>query len=209
MNRITRNIKKNASLFFIALGALILSVASCKKTEYKSPQEYLDEENELLVRYYDEQINKDEEGNLINDSTRLEIMTAAAIDTVDHRFESGMMLFHLEQGRGDLITANKQIGYRFKRFVITENDTTKVTYDIELGDNYTETSPVLFTTQSLVYSDYELKRRLGSIPAGVNEAAQYMRLGGKGRVVMPSTINGESGYFSTMLEFEITYIGQD
>ncbi len=207
MNKTIRNIKRNASLFIIALGALLISIASCKKTEYKSPQEYLDEENELLVRYYDELVNLDDKGQPINDSTRLEVMTAQAIDTVDHRFESGMMLFHTKQGTGDLIGANKSVGYRYSAYQVVGNDT--ITDAILRESNEYSVSPVVFTTKPLVYSTSDLQRQLGGIPVGVNEAVQYMRLGGKCKIILPSTINGYGGYFSVLMELEVTYINQD
>ena len=201
MNKTTRNIKKNAPLFFIALGALLISMASCKKTEYKSPQEYIDEENELLVRYYDEQLEDH------NDSVRLDVMTAEAIDTVDHRFESGMMLFHMKQGTGDLIPANKRVGYRYSLYQIGEIE--GVTGEVLKGSNLYADSPEVFTALPLIYSTYDLQRQLGGISVGVNEAVQYMRLGGKSKIIMPSTINGYGGYFSVLMELEITYIDQN
>lgn len=207
MNKTTRNIKKNIPLFFIALGALLISIASCKKTEYKSPQEYLDEENELLVKYYDELVNIGEDGNPINDSTRLEVMTAEAIDTVDHRLESGMMLFHTKQGTGDLIPANKRVGYRYSLYLIEEIE--GVTGNTYGTSNLYADSPEVFATLPLVYSTSDLQRQLGGIPVGVNEAVQYMRLGGKSKIILPSTINGLSGYNSVLMELEITYIDQN
>ncbi|MBI9062138.1 MAG: hypothetical protein JEZ14_09120 [Marinilabiliaceae bacterium] len=208
MNKITRNIKKNAPLFFIALGALLISITSCKKTEYVSPQEYLDKENELLVKYYDELVNIGEDGNPINDSTRLEVMTAEAIDTVDHRLESGMMLFHTKQGTGDLISANKRVGYRYSIYQISEIE--GVTGEEYLGSNIYDASPEIFSTLPLIYSTSDLQRQLGSnIPVGVNEAVQYMRLGGKCKIILPSTINGTGRYLSILMELEITYIDQN
>jgi len=208
MNKTTRNIKTNAPLFFIALGALLICIASCKETEYVSPQEYLDKENALLVRYYDELVNVAGEGEPVVYKPRLEAMTAEAIDTVDHRLESGMMLFHTKQGTGDLIPANKRVGYRYSMYAIQEIE--GLTGENPDGkSNIYAASPETFSTLPLIYSTSDLQRQLGSIPVGVNEAVQHMRLGGKCKIILPSTINGLGGYFSVLMELEITYIDQN
>jgi len=207
MNKTTRNIKKNVPLFFIAIGALLISIASCKKTEYKSVQEYLDEENELLERYYEELINVAGEDEQAVWKPRLEVMAAEAIDTVDHRFESGMMLFHTKQGTGDLIPANKRVGYRYSMYRIGEIEGT--TGQVLIESNIYADSPAVFSTLPLIYSTSDLQRRLGGVPVGVNEAVQHMRLGGKCQLVLPSTINGKGGYYSVYMELEITYIDQN
>ena len=122
---------------------LVLSFTACKETdEYKSPEESLAEENALLERYYNEPMG--------NGMTRLEYDTYNALDTIDHRSTTGMMLYLLPNDGykelGDSVRVNKRVGYRYNIYKISVNNDTGVTEEFQYASNYNTSVPVEFTT---------------------------------------------------------------
>jgi len=138
-----------------------------------------------------------------NDMSRLDSMSAAAVDTVDHRFESGLMLFHTKIGDGDSIKLFKKVGYRFKAYSVA--DTSGVTYEAYNGTNEYAITPTTYRTYIL--NDAATANSSG-VPLGINEALQHMRLNGESKIILPSTIGGVNGYFSTIYEIKVTYLEQ-
>jgi|GEM_PF-4527973 len=201
MNNTYNTIKK---IFIPAVVAVILMTA-CENNNnnFINPKELLAAEQALLDRYYNEIIR--------NDSTRLEVMSAEAIDTVDHRFESGMMLFHTKIGIGDSIKAYKKVGFRYSNYgIVLQNDTVikgtdttfvEVTAEKLRESNEYSVSPFTFTTFPVGSS-----ANSGAY-LGVNEAILHMKLYGKTKVVMPSTL-ADKQFKSHIFEIELTYLEQ-
>ncbi|MCU4165236.1 hypothetical protein [Carboxylicivirga caseinilyticus] len=191
------------SFLSVAVIALTIFIGCDDPYSYTSPQEYLDSEMKLLNEFY---------ANIIDtvdnvERTWLEKSTAEAIDTVDNRDGSGMMLFHTKIGEGDSVKLYKRVGYRYTQYqvliytdTIAEKDFPGMFY---YTSNEYSNSPVLYTT--FPKSDSYSASSLG-IPQGVNEAILNMRYGGECRVVLPSTINANSSYITTIFDLKITYL---
>jgi hypothetical protein len=185
-------IKKNIPVLVSVLGIVAVLWGCEKERTYVSPQEYLDRETELLNRYYNEEMP--------NGLSRLDVTTAEAIDTVDKRNESGMMLYHTKIGTGDSIKAYKKVGYRFKKYAVV--DSSGVTLEYLVNSNYYSYAQSDFTT-------YPIYQQSGSaIEPGINEAVQHMRLYGESKVVVPSPIGLNAQYTTYVYEIEVTYLGQ-
>ncbi len=192
---------KNRTKYFnlILLSAIVLLVgfAACdSNNNYINPKELIAEEIELLDRYYNEEMH--------SGMTRIDSMTAASIDTLDNRLESGLMLFHTKIGEGDSIKVFNKVGYRFALYNIAQ-DSTGVTYESYNGSNEYATAPASYTT--FLLNDGTSARTTG-VPLGLNEALLNMRLGGEAKIVLPSSIGGVSGYYTTIYELKVTYLEQ-
>ncbi|MCU4175425.1 hypothetical protein [Carboxylicivirga sp. N1Y90] len=182
------------SLFLIAL--LAFTVVACEDNYNPyNPQEQIDAENKLLDDYYNELID--------GDLTRLQVMSASAFDTVDHRRESGLMLFHNKVTDLDSVGLFKQVGYRYKVYSIGRDETSGEIVEVALDSNYYSPSPAVYTTY--IINDGNSAKGTG-VALGINEAIQHMREGSKATIILPSSIGGVSGYFSTKYELEVTYL---
>jgi hypothetical protein len=195
---------KNRTKYFnlIILSAIILLVglAACDtNNNYFNPKEALQAEQELLDRYYNEMMD--------NEMVRLDSLTAVAIDTIDNRYESGLMMFHTKIGEGDSIKAYKTVGFRYNRYeiaIVTDTVTNiETTVEVLRESNEYNITPFTFTTYPV-----------GGIPApgssvfpGINEAIMQMNLYGKAKVVLPSTI-ADNQFRTHIFELEVTYLEQ-
>lgn len=185
----------------------LIGFAACNDSyNYFNVKEALAAEQELLERYYDEEMD--------NGLSRLDSLTAASIDTVDHRFESGLMMFHTELGEKDQpVEAYKTVGFRYTNYAIALQmdtlvdgvDTTFVEKTVEVfrESNEYAISPFTFTTYPV-----------GGVPGagsnvfpGVNEAVLHMNLFGKAKLVLPSLI-ADNQYNTHIFELEVTYLEQ-
>jgi len=171
-------------------------VACSDNRKYVNPKEMIEAEQVLLDRYYNETMG--------SGRTRLDSMSAAALDTVDHRFESGLMLFHTKFGDGDSIKLFKRVGYRYTAYIV--RDTSGYTYEELLGTNEYEISPA--TYQTYIINDAASARQPGNPPLGINEALQHMRMNGECKIVLPSSIGGNNNYKTTVYEIKVTYLEQ-
>lgn len=169
-------------------------VACRDNNKYINPKELIDAELALLDRYYNQMMD--------NEMTRLDSMSAIAIDTVDNRFESGLMLFHTKIGDGDSVKLFKRVGYRFKAYSVTE-DSLGVTRETYSGSNEYAAAPTTYVTYILNDANAANSTK---VALGINEALQHMRLNGESKIVLPSTIGGVNGYFSTVYEIKVTYL---
>lgn len=179
----------------IILGIALLAIfglGSCESNSYVNPQEYLDDELELLNEFY----------GIDKDYGWLDSMSAVAIDTVDRRQATGMMLFHTKIGEGDSIKIYKKVGFRYKQYQIL-TDTLDQPGLYYYGSNEFLPSPTVYTT--FLISDATSAYSTG-VPQGVNEAILRMRNGGEARVVVPSTINANISYITTVYDLKITYL---
>jgi len=197
---------KNFNPIIVITTILLLGFYACdSNNNFFNPAEALEAEQELLDRYYNEIMD--------DDLTRLDSLTAVSIDTVDHRRESGMMLFHSKIGVGDSIKAYKNVGFRYRNYaigltidtVVVGTDTTFVEKTIEVlrESNENATGPFTFVTYPV-----------GGVPAagsnvfpGVNEAVMHMKLYGKAKVVLPSPI-ADNQFSTHIFELEVTYMEQ-
>ncbi len=195
-----KNRTKYFNLFILSAIALLVGFASCNdNNNYINPKELIEAELELLDRYYNEEM----ESGL----TRIDSMTAAAIDTVDNRMESGLMLFHTKIGEGDSIKIYNKVAYRYKRYAIAQ-DSLDVTYEAPAGldwNNEYANAPMFYTTYLL--NDGTSANSTG-VPLGINEALLNMRFGGEAKIVLPSSIGGVSGYYTTIYDIRVTYLEQ-
>ncbi len=192
-----KNRTKYFNLFILSAIALLVGFASCNdNNNYINPKELIEAELELLDRYYNEEM----ESGL----TRIDSMTAAAIDTVDNRMESGLMLFHTKIGEGDSIKIYNKVAYRFSAYNIAQ-DSTDVTYEAYAGSNEYANAPMSYTTYLL--NDGTSANSTG-VPLGINEALLNMRFGGEAKIVLPSSIGGVSGYYTTIYDIRVTYLEQ-
>lgn len=175
--------------------AIMLIMASCDTPTYINPQEYLDQEQALLNEFYN---SIQEDGQ-----TWLDSMTSVTVDTIDHRNESGMMMFHTKVGTGDSVKVFKSVGFRYSQYEVRRDVDSKEPVLTYSGSNDYAYSPMVYTTFLLsdVNSSYAT-----SIPQGVNEAILNMRYGGECRVVVPSTINSNSNYITTIWDLRVTYL---
>ncbi|MCU4157941.1 hypothetical protein J1N10_18350 [Carboxylicivirga sp. A043] len=198
------NRRKTFNLTIISAIALLISFAACDdNNNYFNIKEAIAAEQELLERYYDEEMD--------NNLSRLDSTTAVAIDTVDHRFESGMMLYHTHIGEGDSIGAYKTVGFRYTNYaigltndtIIIENDTivNEVTREFARESNIYSNTPFTFTT----YPVGGVPAASSNVYAGVNEAIMHMRLFGKAKVVMPSSL-ADNQYQPHVFEIEVTSV---
>lgn len=192
-----KNKKIDIKLILIAVLTLTIGFSACNSNNnFVNPKELIEAEQQLLDRYYNEMMS--------NDMVRLDSMTAAALDTMDHRFESGLMLFHTKIGDGDSIKIFNKVGYRFTAYNIAQ-DTLDVTYEAYAGSNDYSNAPVSYTTYLL--NDAASANATG-VPLGINEALLNMRYGGEAKVVLPSAIGGVNGYYTTIYELRVTYLEQ-
>ncbi len=112
-----KNLISKKTLSNILLGTAVLvffSLASCESNSYVNPQEYLDEEDALLQEFYETIIDT------VNNEPRtwLEKTAAEAVDTIDRRQTTGMMLFHTKIGEGDSVKIYKRVGFRYTQYQI-------------------------------------------------------------------------------------------
>ncbi|MCG8581066.1 MAG: hypothetical protein MI866_14195 [Bacteroidales bacterium] len=193
----------NLTILF-AIGLLISFAACDDNNNYFNVQEAIEAEQELLERYYDEEME--------NGLSRLDSMTAVAIDTVDNRLESGMMLYHTHIGEGDSIGAYKSVSFRYTNYAIgvmikdtlvVGTDTTFIekTVEFERENNIYSISPFTFTT----YPIGGTPAAGSNVYAGVNEAVMHMRLFGKAKVVMPSSL-ADNQFSPHVFEIEVTSV---
>ena len=174
--------------------AIMLIMASCDTPTYINPQEYLDQEQALLNEFYN---SIQEDGQ-----TWLDSMTSVTVDTIDHRNESGMMMFHTKVGTGDSVKVFKSVGFRYTQYQILR-DTVDLPGMYAAASNDYALSPQVYTTFLLTDANSSYAT---SIPQGVNEAILNMRYGGECRVVVPSTINSNSNYITTIWDLRVTYL---
>jgi hypothetical protein len=190
------NRRKTFNLLILSAIILVIGFAACDDdNNYVNPKELIAAEQELLERYYNEEMD--------NGLSRLDSTTAVAIDTIDHRLESGLMLYHTHIGEGDSIGTYKTVGFRYNRYVIaidTTNNAEK-TFEILAESNQYSTSPLTFTT----YPVGGTPAPGTSIYAGVNEAITHMRLFGKAKIVMPSSL-GDNQFQPFVFEIEVTSV---
>lgn len=194
-NSIKKNIISNSLLAIALLGLVVL--ASCESNTYISPKQYLEQEQVLLNEFYN---SIQEDGN-----TWLDSMTAVAVDTIDHRAESGLMLFHTDLGKpdADSIKLFKRVGYRFSKYEVLRDEDSNEPGLYYIGSNEYSQSPAVYTT--FLLNDAGSASQYG-IPLGINEAILNMKYGGKCTVVLPSLI-GDNSYITTAYDIEITYLG--
>lgn len=192
-----RNIKISFKYCILFAFVVIIGLASCKETYYGIDYEELSrEELELLERYHEE--------IMANGLSRIDSTTAVSIDTIDHRYTTGLMMYHTEIGKGDSVKLFKNVGYRYNVYAIGEED--DVTYEAYNASNYYSPSPVVY--RAYIINDGTSASQTG-VPLGINEALLHMRLGGKSKVVLPSTIAGTgTNFLSLVYELEVTYIEQ-
>ena len=173
---------------------MLVGFAACSEDrDYFNPKEALEAEKQLLIRYYNEPMG--------NGMTRLDSMSAAAVDTVDHRLESGLMLFHTKIGEGDSVKLFKKVGYRFTAYKIKQ-DTLDVTHEVYQGSNEYANSPATYRT--FLINDAQTAGN-EKVPLGINEALLHMCFKGKSKIVLPSTIAG-SQFEPYVYEIEVTYL---
>lgn len=180
------------------IAVVILSVmmlAACETQTFISPKEYLAQEQALLNEFYN---SIQEDGN-----TWLDSMTAQSVDTIDHRGESGMMLFHTKVGSGDSVKLFKRVGYRFYKYQVLRDEATNEPDIYDIGSNDYSLSPAVYTTY--IINDGASSQSSG-VPLGVNEAILNMKYDGKSTVVCPSPI-GDNQYITTVYDLHITYLG--
>ncbi len=202
MNRSKRNkLINNFILASFILG--LVTMVSCETYDYVSPQEYIDREMKLLDDFYTAII--DTVDNV--ERSWIEKSTAEAVDTVDNRNGSGMLLFHTKIGEGDSVKLYKRVSYRYIEYQIltyTDSVTNEEIPGMYLysSNEYAE-APVSYTTfpKNDATSAYNAR-----IPQGVNEAILNMRYGGECRVVIPSSINSNSSYITTIFDLRVTYL---
>jgi len=189
---------KNYKIYIqVVVIVMFIGLVACNdNNNYFNPKEAIEKEQVLLDDYYSEL--------MLSGRTRLDSMSAEAIDTVDQRFENGMMLFHTEIGDGDSVKVFNEVGYRYTMYEIKQDESGKV-YEIPVGSNEYANSPQ--TYRAYLINDANSSRIQGNPSLGVNEALQHMRLNGKCKVVLPSNIAGTQ--FQTVIyELEVTYIQQ-
>ncbi len=182
------------SILVVVVSAIFMLVG-CETRTYISPKQYLEQEQVLLNEFYN---SIQEDGN-----TWLDSMTAVSVDTVDHRGESGMMLFHTEVGEGDSVRLFKRVAYRLTKYEILRDDETNEPGLYYIGSNEYSQSPIVYTT--FILNDAGSSSASG-VALGINEAILNMRFGGKSTVVLPSLI-GDNSYITTAYDLHITYLG--
>ncbi|WP_430811779.1 MULTISPECIES: hypothetical protein [unclassified Carboxylicivirga] len=195
-----KNRNKYFNLIIVAAVVTLVGLSACESnSNYINPKEYIEAELKLLDEYYNEE--------MANGLSRLDSMSAAAIDTVDHRLESGLMLYHTKIGEGDSVKVFKRVAYRFTAYDIVKDsiDGGLKTVERYLGTNDFDTAPVSFTTY--IIGDAASAQQTG-VSLGINEAIQHMRYGGEAKIVVPSAIAGFQGYDTYIYELRVTYLEQ-
>ncbi|MBK3518104.1 FKBP-type peptidyl-prolyl cis-trans isomerase [Carboxylicivirga marina] len=192
------NKRKVFNQTILAVFVLSVGFASCEtNNNYFNAKEALEQEQALLERYYNEEME--------NGLSRLDSTTAVTVDTVDHRYESGMMMYHTHIGEGDSIGAYKTVGFRYNRYqIFIDTDTItneETTVEVLLESNEYSITPFSFTT----YPVGGAPVAGSNVFPGVNEAIMHMRLFGKAKVVLPSTI-ADNQFQPHIFEIEVTTV---
>ncbi|WP_430815986.1 hypothetical protein [Carboxylicivirga sp. RSCT41] len=188
--------RKTFNLTILCAIALFISFAACDdNNNYFNVQEAIEAEQELLDRYYNEEMD--------NGMSRLDSTTAVVLDTIDNRFQSGLMLYHTHIGEGDSIGAYRTVGFRYKRYqiAIDTTDNADKTVEVLMESNEFSISPFTFTTYPVGGSPVAGT----SVFPGINEAILEMRLFGKAKVVLPSSI-ADGQYSPHIFELEVTTV---
>lgn len=177
------------------LFALLLAFQSCED-EYKRVDysKFYAEENALLQKYLTDKVRYGgPEGELM---PRLDSLTRAAIDTVDHyKDKGGIIFFNQEVGVGEPVVAGKLIGYRYKAYAIL--DSAGVARKRYAGSNYTDLEPAFaYAGQVNASSGYY---------TGLNDAIMLMNRFGKSSVILPSS-SGNNGFVTFIYDIEVVYI---
>lgn len=187
--------KKTISKFIIGgVIAAMVATTSCEEQKYFNPKEYIEKEQVLLNEFYNSLQD--------NNQTWLDSMTATAIDTIDHRATTGMMMFHTKVGTGDSVKIYKRVAYRYSAYQVLR-DTLDQPGMYLVGSNKYSISPDVYTTYPV--SDASGSYSTG-VSQGLNEAILNMKYNGESRVVLPSSINGSSNYITHIYDISITYL---
>jgi FKBP-type peptidyl-prolyl cis-trans isomerase len=176
--------------------SLLLSVLllfSCKKDDdFKTPAEYLAEEQALLEEYLNYVDTVDNPDNV---KTNLEILTERTVKNEYKKSESGLYYFETLSGVGDSIVDGNQVAFRYTEYVIALDDERPV--KVLNSSNWDDADALDF-----------IKGPNSGIYAGVEEAIENMLLGGKCIAIVPSPIGEINSYLTHIFEIEVTYVNR-
>ncbi len=122
--------------------------------------------------------------------------TALATDTIDKRNESGLLYFEMLKGTGDSVRTGKQVSVRYTFYEIgrDDDDKPKLFYS---SSNATSMAPLTY-----------IAGNTSSVFAGLDQGIRFMRLFGKSRLIIPSSI-GTGQYITLVADVEVTALELD
>ncbi len=172
------------SIFYsvVTIVTIVLFSVGCEKYTYIDYAKLAADEKELLADYY---------------STNLFMDTLNAYpDTIDKRNSTGLMYFSKQKGDGDSVLYGKKVGVYYTRQVLYRDSLGNVAISDVVENNYLEANPLIFTIGDK------------SVFTGFDQAVRYMRMNGKSKVIVPSTLGSTNIYQTYIFDLELVYIGK-
>lgn len=178
---------------------MVVFAISCDTKKIETSRQLFAKEQERLNTFLNT-VPHDSIFNNPDKLTYLEYWTRQAVDTVDNSRGTGLIYFENVTGTGDEVTYGKEVGYGYSKWVIDVDEEDKVgmfsigEYNYNVENNYND-----------------LTFRVGAedtgVPMGIQSAIQYMRMGGKSMVIVPSTL--DDGRYRTYIYFiKITWLSE-
>jgi len=137
---------------------------------------------------------------------RLDYFAKLALDTVDLRKESGLLMLHIKdtdwdakEELGDSIGINKVVGTRYSLYKVA--DSKGETYLKYAETNKSDVTPSVSHT-----FDPNVGSSSSKFSSGMNMALQHMRLYGRAIIILPSTISVSKNYETFYYDVKITYL---
>ena len=172
---------------------IIVMAVSCESNRIDSPRQLLAKEQNRLDLF----LKSKPEGSELNYK---DLWTSQAVDTIDNSLMGGITYFEMETGTGDMVSHGREVGYKFRRVWILDDDN-------GIPRTFADTI-VEIDTLDYVGPDY-IEYDATNTSSGRSIALGYMRKNGKSRVIIPSTAgNSSSGYVTEIYDLEITYLSE-
>jgi len=148
------------------------------------------EENNNFIDFA--QLEADEKA-LIQDflDLNLEEWKSQSTNFIDNRDESGLIFFETIKGTGDSVQLNRQVSIRYTFYEISR-DENNVPRLVHWTSNVNSIAPLTYITGDT-----------RDVLVGLDEGIRYMRLFGKSRMIIPSSI-GTQEFIPIVAEVEIT-----
>lgn len=180
------------SILKSALIAIILisSLIGCEKIELTNYAANAQEEMDLLRDFYENTYNH-----------KYDSILNLAIDTIDERKSSGILLMHRVIGDGVKVEYGKSVGFKYTRYLIGR-DSLKTPQLYTSGSNLKETDLFVYT------AGYTSGTTLinSAVSAGLDYAIRKLNKEGQATIVIPSTISTSS--LNEIWDIDIQYIGK-
>lgn len=174
---------------------MVVLAVSCDTQKIETSRQLLAKEQERLNAFLNS-VPADTIDGMPNDLSVKELWTVQAVDTVDKSRESGLIYFENVTGTGEPVTYGKEVGYRYYKWVIAEDENGEVGM-YPSASNYESKDANYFVSVP--------DGAATGAPAGVQIAVEYMRKYGKSKVVVPSTMD-DGSYRTAVYDIEITYL---